>query len=42
MVYDIKSTDIEVQCIMWRKLNAVVKNKGLGTLIFKGFMADGA
>jgi len=26
---------------MWKKLNAVVERKGLGMLVFKGFMADG-
>jgi ABC-type proline/glycine betaine transport system permease subunit len=25
-----------------KKLNAIVERKGLGTPIFKGFMADGA
>jgi hypothetical protein len=27
---------------MWRKLNAVLEKKGLGTFIFKWFMADNA
>jgi hypothetical protein len=27
---------------MWRKLNAVVERKRLGTPTFKGFMGDGA
>ncbi len=26
--------------MMWRKLNIVVKKKRLGTLVFKGFMAN--
>jgi hypothetical protein len=40
-VYDMQSEDTKVQCIWWRKLNAVVEKKGLGTPVFKGFMADG-
>jgi hypothetical protein len=27
---------------MWKKLNAIVERKGLGTHVFKGFMVDGA
>jgi hypothetical protein len=42
MVCDIKSKDTQVQCIMWGKFNVVIEKKGLGTFIFKGFMADGA
>ncbi len=40
-VYDMQSKDMEAQCILWRKLNAIVERKGLGTPIFKGFMANG-
>jgi hypothetical protein len=32
---------MEVQCILWRKLNAIVEKKGLGMPVFKGFMANG-
>jgi hypothetical protein len=32
--------DMEAQCMLWRKLNVVVENKGLGALVFKGFMVD--
>jgi hypothetical protein len=32
---------MEVQCILWKKLNAIVEKKKLGTLIFKGFMVNG-
>jgi hypothetical protein len=39
-IYDMQSEDIESQCILWRKLNIVVKKKGLGMPIFKGFMVD--
>jgi hypothetical protein len=28
--------------ILWRKLNIVVEKKGLGMLVFKGFMVDNA
>jgi hypothetical protein len=41
-VYNMQSKDTEAQCIMWRKLNTIFEKKGLGTLIFKGFMVDGA
>jgi hypothetical protein len=27
---------------MWKKLNVIVERKRLGTLVFKGFMVDGA
>jgi hypothetical protein len=39
-VYDMQSKDMEVECILWRKLNAFVKKKKLGTPVFKGFMVD--
>ncbi len=38
VVYDMQSKDTKAQCILWRKLNAVVERKGLGTPAFKGFM----
>jgi hypothetical protein len=41
-IYDMQSEDIEAQCILWKKLNVVIKRKGLGTPTFKGFMVDGA
>jgi hypothetical protein len=40
VVYDIQFQDIEASCMMWRKLNVVINDKGMGTLMFKGFMAD--
>jgi hypothetical protein len=27
---------------LWKKLNAIVQNKGLGMPVFKGFMINGA
>ncbi len=41
-ICDMQSKDIEVQRILWRKLNAIVEKKRLGMPIFKGFMVDGA
>jgi hypothetical protein len=41
-VCDMQSKVMEAQCILWRKLNAIVQNKGLGTPISKGFMMNGA
>ncbi len=41
MVYDMQSKNTKIQCILWRKSNAIVERKGLGTPIFKGFMANG-
>jgi hypothetical protein len=32
---------MKAQCILWRKLNPIIEKKGLGTPIFKGFMANG-
>jgi hypothetical protein len=31
---------MEASCMMWRKLNVVINKKGMGSLVFKGFMAD--
>jgi hypothetical protein len=42
VVCDMQFEDTTVQCILWKKLNVVVEKKRLGTLIFKGFMVDGA
>jgi hypothetical protein len=39
-VCDMQSKGMEVQCILWRKLNAIIEKKGLGMPVFKGFMAD--
>jgi hypothetical protein len=39
-VYDIQFYDMETSCMMWRKLNVAINKKGMGTLMFKGFMAD--
>ncbi len=41
-IYDMQSKDIEVQWMLWRQLNIVVEKKKMGTLMFKGFMVDGA
>ncbi len=40
-ICDMQFEDTKVQCIMWKKLNAIVERKGLGMLVFKGFMAHG-
>jgi hypothetical protein len=40
--YDMQSKDTKVQCILWRKLNALVEKKRLSMPIFKGFMAYNA
>jgi hypothetical protein len=40
-IFDMQSRDTEVQCVLWKKFNAIVEKKWLGTLVFKGFMADG-
>jgi hypothetical protein len=41
-ICDMQFENINVQCILQRKLNAIVKKKGLGMPIFKGFMANNA
>ncbi len=35
-VCDMEFENTKVQCILWRKLNAIVKKKGLGMPISKG------
>jgi hypothetical protein len=40
-VCDMQSKDMEAQCNLWRKLNVVLKKKGLGIPVFKGFLVDG-
>jgi len=42
MICDMWSKDVKTQCIMWSKLNTLVRKKRLGMPIFKGFMVDGA
>ncbi len=41
-ICDMQSEDVEAQCMLWRKVNAIVEKKGMGTHVFKGFMADNA
>jgi hypothetical protein len=41
-VCDMHPKDIKAQCILWSKLNTIIEKKGLGMLIFKGFMVDNA
>jgi hypothetical protein len=36
VVYDMQFKDMEVQCIVWRKLNVVVERKGKGTHFSRG------
>jgi hypothetical protein len=42
MICDMQFEDMEVQCILWKKLNIVAERKRLGMPFFKGFMADNA
>jgi len=42
VVCDMQFEDMEAQCILWKKLNAIIEKKGLGMPIFKGFMVDNA
>ncbi len=35
-----QSRNTKVQCMLWKKLNAIVEKKGIGTPMFKGFMSD--
>ncbi len=41
-ICDMQSENMEIQCILWRKLNIIIEKKRLGMLVFKGFMVDGA
>jgi hypothetical protein len=41
VICDMQSKDMKAQCILWKKLNAIIEKKGLGMPIFKGFMVDG-
>jgi len=41
-IYNMQSKDIKAQCILWRKLNAIVLKKGVRNPNFKGFMVDNA
>ncbi len=42
MICDMQFENIEAQCILWRKLNAIIERKGLHKFVFKGFKANGA
>jgi hypothetical protein len=42
IVCDIQSTDIEVQWLMWTKLNETMMKHGFPKPNLKGFMADNA
>jgi hypothetical protein len=39
-ICDMQLEDTEAQCILWRKLNAIVFKKGVRNPNFKGFMVD--
>jgi hypothetical protein len=39
-ICDMQLEDTEAQCILWKKLNAIVLKKGVRNPNFKGFMAD--
>jgi hypothetical protein len=41
-IYDMQFEDTKAQCNLWKKLNVLVEKKGLGTPVFKRFMADSA
>jgi hypothetical protein len=41
VICDMQFEDTNVQCILWRKLNATIERKGLSMLTFRGFMVDG-
>jgi hypothetical protein len=40
VVCDMHSKDKKVQCIMWRELNKLMRQKDVKNSNFKGFMAD--
>ncbi len=40
VICDMQFEDTNVQCILWKKMNAIVEKKGLGMFIFKGSMVD--
>jgi hypothetical protein len=42
VVCEMQFKDMEAQCILWKKLNAIIETKGLGMPIFKGFVVDNA
>jgi hypothetical protein len=39
-VCDMQSKGMEVQCMLWMKVNVIVEKKGMGTHVFKGLMVD--
>jgi hypothetical protein len=39
-ICNMQSNDTKAQCILWRKLNAVVEKKRSSMPVFKGFMVD--
>ncbi len=36
VVYDMQSEDMKVQCILWKKLNAIIEKKKVGYTHFQG------
>ncbi len=36
IICDMKSKDTETQCIVWRKMNAIILKKGVANPDFKG------
>jgi hypothetical protein len=42
VVCNMQLEDTKVQCIMWRKLNNLMRMNGVENPNFKGFMADNA
>jgi hypothetical protein len=39
-ICDMQLEDTEARCILWRKQNAIVMNKGVRNPNFKGFVVD--
>ncbi len=39
-VCDLRSKNIDAQCLMWQKLNKVMAKNGVAHPNFKGFMAN--
>jgi hypothetical protein len=35
-VCDMQSEDTKIACMLWKKLNAIVNKKGMGTLVSRG------
>ncbi len=40
VVCDMQSKDTKTSYMLWKKFNSIVNKKGMGTLVFKGFMAN--